>query len=149
MDNYVIEKGDTLESIARKYNIPAIEIIEANDLKAPYLLTAGQSITIPTNIYNIFNYYKVKKGDTLYEIANKNNIEVSSLAMINGLDLDEYIYEGQTILIPREDTAIYITKDGDTIADVSLFFKASSPDVLYSNKSIYLLPGQLIVYRKE
>ncbi len=148
MDIYVVSKGDTIESIGRKYNIPVIEIIQANNLVAPYLLQEGQSLTIPTGLYNIFNYYVVKKGDSLYEIARDNGISVDLLTQINGLDKDEYIYEGQTILIPKSDVVLYITKTGDTIETLSEFFNASSSDIIYSNNNIYLLPGQLIVYRK-
>lgn len=148
MDIYVVVKGDTIESIGRKYNIPVIEIIQANNLVAPYILQEGQSLTIPTGLYNIFNYYVVKKGDTLYEIGKDNDISVDLLTQINGLDKDEYIYEGQTILIPKSDVVLYITKTGDTIETLSEFFNASSSDIIYSNNSIYLLPGQLIVYRK-
>ena len=149
MDIYIVEKGDTIESIGRKYNIPVIEIIKANNLKAPYLLSEGERLTIPTGIFNIFNYYVVKKGDNLYEIAQKNNISLDLLLGINGLDKDEYIYEGQTILIPKSDVKLYITKTGDTIESVSDFFKAPGVDIIYSNNSIYLLPGQLIIYRKS
>lgn len=149
MDIYIVEKGDTIESIGRKYNIPVIEIIKANNLKAPYLLNEGDSLTIPTGLYNIFDYYVVKKGDNLYEIAQKNNISLDILLGVNGLDKDEYIYEGQTILIPKSDVKLYITKTGDTIESVSDFFKAPGVDLIYSNNSIYLLPGQLIIYRKS
>lgn len=149
MDIYIVEKGDTIESIGRKYNIPVIEIIKANNLKAPYLLKEGDSLTIPTGLYNIFDYYVVKKGDNLYDIAQKNNISLDLLLGVNGLDKDEYIYEGQTILIPKSDVKLYITKPGDTIESVSDFFKAPSTDIIYSNNSIYLLPGQLVIYRKS
>ena len=96
-----------------------------------------------------FDYYKIKKGDNLYEIAQKNNISLDLLLGINGLDKDEYIYEGQTILIPKSDVKLYITKTGYTIESVSDFFKAPGVDIIYSNNSIYLLPGQLIIYRKS
>lgn len=149
MDIYIVEKGDTIESIGRKYNIPVIEIIEANNLTSPYLLKEGQSLTIPTGLYNIFNYYKVKKGDSLYEIAKANNLSVDLLSQVNGLEKDEYIYEGQTLLVPKNDVTLYITKTGDTIETLSEFFKAPSSDIIYSNNNIYLLPGQLIIYRKQ
>ena len=148
MDIYIVERGDTIENIGRKYNIPVIEIIKANNLKPPYLLIEGQSLTIPTSLYNIFNYYVVKPGDTLYQIANANGVTVDLLTAVNGLNKDEYIYEGQTILIPKQDIELYITKTGDTIETISEFFSAPSAEVIYSNNNIYLLPGQLIIYRK-
>lgn len=148
MDTYIVKKGDTIESIGEKYNIPVIEIIRSNNLKAPYLLVEGQSLSIPTNLYNIFDYYTIKKGDNLYDIAKLKDTTVDILAGVNGLNKDEYIYEGQILLVPKKDTALYITKTGDTIEDVASFFKTVSTDVLYSNNNIYLLPGQLIVYKK-
>lgn len=148
MDTYIVEQGDTIESIGRKYNIPVIEIIKANNLQMPYLLMVGQSLTIPTNLYNIFNYYTVKQGDTLYDIAQKEGTTVDLIAGVNGINPNEYIYEGQTILIPKQDVELYITKTGDTIDTLSEHFSAPSLDVLYSNNDIYLLPGQLIIYRK-
>lgn len=148
MDSYIVEKGDTIESIGRKYNLPVIEIIKANNLKAPYLLTEGQSLTIPTRLYNIFDYYTVKKGDNLYDIAKLYNTTPEILAQINGQEPKDYIYEGQTLLVPKNNISLYITKTGDTIEDVASFFKTISTDVLYSNNNIYLLPGQLIIYTK-
>ena len=148
MDVYIVEQGDTIESIGRKYNIPVIEIIRANNLKVPYILTVGQSLTIPTSLYNVFNYYVVKKGDNLYDIANKEGTTVEIISGINGINPNEYIYEGQTLLVPKQEVELYITKTGDTIDALSEKFSAPSLDVLYSNNDIYLLPGQLIIYRK-
>lgn len=148
MDTYIVEKGDTIEAIGKKYNIPVIEIIKANNLKEPYLLMEGQSLTIPTSLYNIFDYYTVKKGDNLYKLAEENKTTVNILAEVNGLNQDEYIYEGQTLLVPKKDVSLYITKTGDTIEDVAVFFKTVATDVIYSNNNIYLLPGQLIVYTR-
>ncbi len=148
MDVYIVEEGDNIENIGRKFNIPVIEIIKANNLTPPYLLTIGQSLTIPTNLYNIFDYYVVKKGDTLYSIAEKENITVDLIAGINGINPTEYIYENQTILIPKQGVELYITKDGDTIDTIAEHFSAPSVDVIYSNNDIYLMPGQLIIYRE-
>ena len=148
MDLYIVEKGDTIEALGNKYNIPVIEIIKANNLKAPYLLQEGQSLMIPTKLFNIFDYYVVKNGDTLYSLAKEKGTTVDLIAAVNGFNKDEYIYVGQTILIPKEDVELYLTKTGDTIDALSTAFSAPSLDVIYSNNDIYLLPGQLIIYRK-
>lgn len=148
MDTYIVERGDTIESIGRKYSIPVIEIIKANNLEAPYMLIEGQSLMIPTSLYNIFNYYTVKKGDTLYSIANEKSTTTDLITAVNGLNKDEYIYEGQTLLIPKEDVELYLTKTGDTVETLSDVFSAPSAEVIYSNNNVYLLPGQLIIYRR-
>lgn len=149
MENYIVEKNDTIEAIGRKYNIPVIEIIKANNLKEPYNLVEGENLTIPTSFYNIFDYYTVKKGDNLYDIAKNNNVKLDILTQINGQNKDEYIYEGQTLLIPKPNIELYITNIGDTVQDVASYFKTNETDVIYSNNSIYLLPGQLVIYQKN
>lgn len=148
MDTYIVKEGETIESVASMFNIPAVEIIKANSLVYPYTLTKGNILNIPTGQVNVFNYYTVKKGDTLYGIANANNTTVGILSSINGLDPNEYIYEGQTLLVPKNGISTYITKSGDTINSVASVFNTYPQDILYSNSNIYLLPDQLIVYRK-
>lgn len=148
MDTYIIKKGDTLESIADEYNIPVIDIIKLNSLKEPYTLKENDILNIPTAPTNIFNYYKVKKGDTIYNLAKEANMSVDTLSQINGLDTNEYIYPDQILLIPKEGVGAYITTTGDTIESVSEYFKTYPQNVVFSNRNIYLLPGQLIVYRR-
>ncbi len=149
MENYIVKQGDTLQDVAKLFNIAAYEIIRANSLTAPYKLEEGTSLTIPTGRFNIFNYYTVKKGDTLYRIATDNNITVDLLAAINGLDKDEYIYPNQTILVPKPEVEIYITKEGDTLEDLTNKFNSSIEDIIYSNNNIYLLSDQLLVNYKN
>lgn len=95
-----------------------------------------------------FDYYTVKKGDNLYEIARKNDIEVNDLLLINGLKKDDYIYPNQEILIPKKEYKIIITKDNDTINSVSKKLNISALELLKQNNTLYLLPEQLIIYRK-
>lgn len=148
METYIVKRGDTLESIASLYNIPAVEIIKANNIQAPYLLMEGQALNIPTGVFSIFNYYTVKKGDTLYKIASMYQTTPSTLAAINGLQENEYIYENQTLLVPKPNISTYITKETDTISSVANYFNTTPEAVIYSNKDIYLLPDQLLIYRK-
>lgn len=148
MDTYVVKYGDTLEQIADMYNLPAIELIKANSLVSPYNLKENDVLNIPTGQANIFDYYTVVANDTLYNIAKIRNVSVGTIASINGINEDDYIYPGQTLLIPKKGIMTYITTSGDTINKVSRYFNTYPQDILYSNSNIYLLPEQLIVYRK-
>lgn len=97
---------------------------------------------------NYFDYYTVKKGDSLYEIAKKNNIDVNDLLLINGLKKDDYIYPNQEILIPKNDYKIIITRENDTLNGISRKLNIPILDLIEQNANIYLIPEQLIVYRK-
>lgn len=96
---------------------------------------------------DFFNVYKIEKGDNLYMIAKKYNINPVLLAALNGLNNEDYIYPDQEILIPKSGYIYYITAEGDTIDLVADKFNISKDDVMKEN-TIYLLPGQLIVHKK-
>lgn len=99
---------------------------------------------------NPFYYsYEIKKGDSLYQISKNYNVNTQLLAQLNGLNLDDYIYPGQTILIPKKDVSYYITKDGDTLKNVSEIFNVSEQNIINQNKTIYLSSGQMIFYKRD
>lgn len=63
--------------------------------------------------------------------------------------MDDYIYPGQTIIIPKKGVQYYITKDEDTLKSASNVFGTSEDNLLKQNKGIYLLPGQMIFYKER
>lgn len=95
-----------------------------------------------------YTFYEIQTGDTLYKISSKFNMNPKLVAELNGLKLDEYIYPGQTLLIPKKDVSYYITKEGDTLYTVSNIFDTNELDIVKQNKTIYLLPEQMIYYKK-
>ena len=95
-----------------------------------------------------YTFYEIQKGDTLYKISSMFNMNPKLVAELNGLKLDEYIYPGQTLLIPKKEVSYYITKDGDTLYTVANIFDVKESDIVSQNKTIYLLPEQMIYYKK-
>ena len=98
-----------------------------------------------TNNNDYFEYYTIQKGDNLYQIAKKYNVNPSLLAIINGLNVSDYIYPEQVIMIPKEGYAYYITKEGDTLNIVADTFNTGVNNLIKYNQTIYLQEGQLIV----
>ena len=83
--NYIVKRGDTLYKIANEYNTNVSDIMKLNNLSSN-LLSIGQELLIPSNeIKNEVITYEVKRGDTLYKIANKYNTTVNDLISKNGL----------------------------------------------------------------
>ena len=95
-----------------------------------------------------YTYYTVSKGDTLYAISKRFNVNPSLVSMLNGLKEEEYIYPNQTLIIPKKGIEYYITKDDDTLALVAKIFNVSESDLIKNNKSIYLLPSQMLFYKE-
>lgn len=86
---YTVKVGDTLYSIAKKYNVTVNEIISLNSLSSN-LLAIGQQLKIPIknnlDIDNQYGTYIVQSGDTLYKIAGRYGMTVSQLMAINKLE---------------------------------------------------------------
>lgn len=146
-DRYIVKFDDTIDKIASKYETMPNIIRDINNLYNDNL-REGMEIIVPKENKEYFNYYSVTKGDTLYEIARKYNINPSLLSSINGLNEQDYIYPDQQILIPKSGYSYYITASGDTLDTVSNMFKVNKNTLLNNNKTIYLLEGQLLVNKK-
>lgn len=147
-DKYLVQEGDTLSTIANKFNTNENTIMDLNNIAFPDMIRAGKEIIVPINKEKYFDYYKIQKGDTLYAISRQYNINPHLLAILNGLKEEDYIYPNQEILIPKSDYSYYLTAEGDTLDLVSQKFNQSPFEVIKTNETIYLLPGQLIVKKK-
>lgn len=108
-----------------------------------------EDMIVPSSASNYFEYYQIKQGDNLYQIAKRYNINPDLLANINGLNDSDYIYPNQVLLIPKSGYSYYITKDGDTLDSVINTFNVSKEKFLDENGVIYLLSGQLFVKKTK
>ena len=100
-DKYQIKPNDSLKSIADKFNTSPEIIMDINNLYFIDELRAGMEIVVPKEKEKYFNTYTIEKGDSLYKIAQKYNINPTLLASLNGLNMDDFIYPNQEILIPK------------------------------------------------
>lgn len=126
---YTVIKGDSLYKIAQKYHTTVDELKKLNNLSSSNL-TIGMKLKIPTSSSTTNNEemspstktytYQVKKGDTLYQIAKKNNTSVAKLKKLNNLSSNTLTI-GQTLLIPssEEEYFIYIVVRGDTLYQIA------------------------------
>lgn len=146
-DKYVIENGDTLSSIAAKFNTFESTLMDINNIDFPDAIRQGMEIIVPKESEKYFEYYTIKKGDSIYKIAREYNINPELLSALNGLEDDDYIYPEQRLLIPKSGYSYYITREGDTLDIVADRFNINKDKLLSHNDVIYLLPGQLLVNR--
>lgn len=90
-----VRKGDTLYSIARRYDIPLRDLIDANGLRPPYSLNIGRVLRLPNAKYHL-----VAKGDTLYNISKRYNVDVTSLSRLNNIQAPYSLSVGQRLVLP-------------------------------------------------
>ena len=125
-NTYAVQKGDTLYSIANKLGTTVSELKKENNLTSN-TLQIGEVLRIPTKeIYEEEeNIYIVKKGDSLYSIANKYNTTVEELKRINNLT-SNILSIGQVLKLPS-DKANNVEKEENTIS-----YTVQKGDSLYS-----------------
>lgn len=94
-DYVTVQKGDTLYSIARRYNVPIRDMIEANGLRPPYTLNIGRVLKMPNARFHI-----VEKGDTVYNISKRYDVDMRSLSKLNNIAAPYALRIGQRLVIP-------------------------------------------------
>ena len=124
---YVVKLGDTLFSIANKFNVTVQAIKNINNLSSN-ILNVGQELVIPKeetpSTSGEFINYTVKAGDSLYKIANAYNTTVNAIMNLNNLTSNA-LQVGQVLKIPttiNEETKDYINytvKSGDSLYKIA------------------------------
>lgn len=92
--NIIVSSGDTIYSIAKKYNVAIRDLISENDLTPPYNLRVGTRIKLPQNKHHL-----VATGDTLYSISRKYGMNVNNLIAINNLEAPYSIQAGRKLKV--------------------------------------------------
>ena len=134
-DTYKVKSGDTLYSIAKKYNISVDELKELNNLKNNNI-TVGQVLKIKSNIPSKEvtgkNYYIVKSGDTLYSIAKKYNTTVDEIKKLNNLKSDN-LSIGMELKIKEEPSSTnyidYVVKSGDNLYSIAKKYNTTVDEI--------------------
>ena len=122
---YIVQKGDTLYSVAMANNTTVDELKKANNLTSN-ILSTGQLLKIPSALLPESTYI-VKKGDSLYSVANKYNTTIDELKRINNLT-SNILSIGQVLKLPsdkvsdiekEENTISYTVQKGDSLYSIA------------------------------
>ena len=158
--SHVVESGDSLWALASKYDTE-VQIIEQINFLNNDLLTIGSTLLIPlsktpTNNFIPYEMHIVSEGDTLWDIANTYNLQVSDLAKMNSIDERSYLQLGQQLTIGNKNihrnieskkrTILYSIKQGDNLYKISELFDVTIKSIVEINdfSDDSLMPGQII-----
>lgn len=119
---YIVQSGDSLWSISRKFGISVDKLKEINNLSGN-LLSVGQKLLIKdtSSSEDVGVYYTVKAGDTLYGIANAYGLSVDELKSMNGLKNNNLsigqllLVSGTGEIVDGTDYDTYVVKSGDNL----------------------------------
>jgi murein DD-endopeptidase MepM/ murein hydrolase activator NlpD len=91
--NHVIQRGETLYSISRQYNVSVEDLMETNGITDPTTVRAGTRLRIPSR-------YTVKPGDTLYGIARRHDTTVERIIELNTITDATALHIGTVLRLP-------------------------------------------------
>ena len=156
---YVVKKGDSLWSIARKYGLSVDSLKKLNNLNSN-MLTIGQTLKVSGEAMTNNDIYIVKSGDTLYGIAARYGVSVNDLKNYNNLSSNTlsigqqlYIPTGQIALdLVGTDYSTYVVKTGDSLFSISSLYNTSVDDLKKINNlssDVIIVGQQLLVPMNE
>lgn len=137
---YVVRSGDTMWDIARAFGTSVAGLRQVNYINQGSRIYVGQKLKIPTDAKNLKNKsssgsyaiapstkssgtpksYKVRAGDTLWDIARKFGTTTSSIRKLNGLGRSSRIYPGQSLqIVSSGDIVIHKVRRGDTLSSIA------------------------------
>lgn len=143
-NTYTVKQGDTLYSIAKKFNTSIDMIKNINNL-TNNILSINQVLILPENETIKTDTYIVKKGDNLYSISKRFNTTQKELMDLNNLT-SNLLSIGQILKIPTTTEKTYIVKQGDTLYKISKEFNTTIDNIKSKNNltSNTLSIGQII-----
>jgi membrane-bound lytic murein transglycosylase D len=177
-----VEKGETLSTIARRYGTSVRAIMSQNRLKSSRYIVAGRTLKIPTRAYasaatsagsktaatsasrpparSSIDKYVVKKGDSLWKIANRFNTTTQEIKSLNRLR-SNHLSIGQLLLVSRHaaeiagtgaGTGSYKVMKGDTPHSIAQKHRMELADLLQMNRLTprsTIFPGQTLLVQVQ
>jgi len=155
--SHIVQRGETLWTLAERYGVTPREIRYWNNLKPRQQLSANQKLLIwapphaklvHTHIYK----YKVQPGDSLWLVAHRFNASMQQIRHTNHLK-GNTIHAGQVLTIPsriyrhHRQYIVHKVKPGDNLATIAHEFHTTTHNLVKWNhleKTKYLHPGQKI-----
>ena len=169
--HYTVKAGDTVSSIARKFQLSTNQLLQLNNLDAKTLIVPGQKLKLVANAVvpasqakaNAATVHVVKRGETVQSIAKKYSISITTVLSINKLSAKAIIFPGQRLLIgsviPKAVKPItpqtHTVQAGETLASIANFYGLALNSVLsangfsesslvYGGQTINLKPAELV-----
>lgn len=165
---HIVKKGESLPQIARLYRVNIEPILEINRLKKRSPLSIGMNLLIPipkdtkstAMEKKMFNgkdrnhrseeiTYTIKKGDTLWGIANEMGVNIGSLSRWNNLRTEKKLIPGDQLKIRMKSASvplndplrekegkeiIYVVKEGDTLSNIAKKYNLTISEIKTWNR---------------
>ena len=131
---YEIAKGDTLWSVAKKFQLGVETLKELNGLSSNNL-HVGDRLKVKTETKEIC--YTVSLGENLYQISQKFQVDIEDLMVYNHKK-SNLVSVGETIYIPKKDNINHIVQKGENLYQIANQYRIEVEDLVCQNDLIGL-----------
>lgn len=127
---HVVQKGETLWTIARQHGISVDELVRLNELSDPNRIVVGQKLVIREGEARV---HIVQKGETLTSIAKMYGLSVQELLALNDLANPNLLQIGQQIVVSPKVQRTHVVAAGDTLWDIARRYEVSVDAIQAAN----------------
>jgi len=108
---YIVQSGDTLSSIAVRFNVTIADLLTANSMTNANFLDVGQQLIIPglDGITGILDTEVVNFGDSFNSLVRRTQVSTSLLRKLNRLVSPSEFYVGASMIVPKQDNKSDLT----------------------------------------
>ena len=169
---YVVKRGDTLSTIASRFDISQNALKRSNGIRNSRLIRIGQKLKVPQSAAGAAGSSRqaarehlVTRGENLGALASKYGTSIASLRKANGLGGSNTIRIGQTLKIPGKGSSgrkavsggkkLHTVRSGDSLYAIARKYSVSVADLVSMNprdlsggKRSRIYPGQKLLVRK-
>lgn len=153
---HIVQKGENIDSIAKKYNITVDQLIEANPDLISHPLSPKQLLIIPsgslqskketpTQRTGQYSFHIVKEKETLYGIAKQYNTTPEYLIALDPVHNKKELRPGDTVVLSLPTTTYYTPKISAIDSASYIFHKVSKGETLFSLASKYHISKEKII----
>ncbi|KKI90700.1 spore gernimation protein [Bacillus sp. SA1-12] len=146
---HVIQYGETLWSIAKRYGVTIQQIASVNELENQNQLVAGLALVIPTP----YQTHTIRFGETLWLIARRYGITVQEIVQANQLIEPSLIYPGTILRIPAKSHTVRIGESlwqiaqnyGTTVQEILRINQIEQPNLIYPGTVLTIPASKTVI----
>jgi murein DD-endopeptidase MepM/ murein hydrolase activator NlpD len=157
--SYIVQPGDTLNSIAYRLGISPIDLADANSILDPNKLSAGEKLFVPglPDIHGVLTTKIVPLGETFTSLSRRYQIPADTFVRLNHMTSPAELYAGASVFVTQQASekvtdGFFVTEPGQSLLEASVLSSLSPWTIMEGNRlsgSWDTIPGERFYYQSQ